>query len=109
MGTNYYLQEIVDCDLGHEHVRRTHIGKSSAGWKFTFHATEDCTCYEDWHHSIRNAVDNMDLIHDEYGRVVKPEELLTIIDHKQTGQHRIETAQEYLDGDGYYFVMNEFS
>ena len=40
MGTNYYTKT----DEGEE----LHIGKSSFGWTFSFHATDEIRSYEHW-------------------------------------------------------------
>ena len=46
MGTNYYARYNI-C----KHCNRfdeIHIGKSSAGWQFSFHATHEIRSYKDW-------------------------------------------------------------
>lgn len=107
MGTNYYLQEIVDCDQHHEHVRSTHIGKSSAGWRFIFHATEDHQNFDDWDEVLKGGNDNYHLIHDEYGKIVDWSALCTQIEVKQGDKYEL-NGTDYLDGNGYWFSHGKF-
>ena len=83
MGTNYYHHEpdtnhcphCGRCDKG----KRIHIGKSSAGWCFTLHVTDEIQSLEDW----KRKWDEGGRIDDEYGREQTPETMLKII----TGRH----------------------
>lgn len=62
MGTNYYLRtNLCSCC---KRFNEQHIGKSSAGWKFIFHATWELRSADDWFKEIENS---HGLIFDEYG------------------------------------------
>ena len=47
MGTNYYFNFHECKECGHSQDK-IHIGKSSAGWYFQLHVTEELTSLEDW-------------------------------------------------------------
>ena len=113
MGTNYFIHE-PKCDhCGHQ-PELVHIGKSSYGWKFLFHATDDCVTKQDWEHRLLEKQ-----IVDEYNRFVTYTEFFEMVEAKQQGiDHTTASAQEwgswspderwYLDPDGYYFCQGEF-
>lgn len=114
MGTNYYLhRNICGCCKRYD---RYHIGKSSAGWQFTFRAYD----YEDAPLRIRNYRDWQDeiledgiKIFDEYGGELKWTEFLTLVERKRSEprNHASEYPGEYdyVDGEGYSFTNREFS
>ena len=80
MGTNYYLK--VDpqpaCPTcGNAPQPETlHIGKSSVGWCFSLRVFDYVRSLEDWLPLIN---DPRNVIEDEYGRVIPPAEMLSII------------------------------
>ncbi len=47
MGTNFYAREEI-CDKCNHAKKETHIGKSSFGWTFSFHATDDIRSAKEW-------------------------------------------------------------
>lgn len=63
MGTNYYVEQkpCPHCGRGGE---RLHIGKSSAGWVFALHVTEELPDLEHW---LAYLAEHEDAIVDEYG------------------------------------------
>ena len=99
-----------------------HIGKSSAGWQFSFRAYEDLklTSYQDW---LEFLIDKE--IYNEYGEIVELKDLLELIKNKQTEDNLnhctycrkdkypyvIEHGYNdcFLDKEGYSFTLTEFS
>jgi hypothetical protein len=75
MGTNYYIK-IDPCEKCGSSEQEYHIGKSSGGWCFSLHV--------DPQNNIHILEDIMrlwekNIIKDEYGRTISPEEMLVII------------------------------
>lgn len=80
MSTNYYAH----IDLGGP-VVRLHIGKSSAGWCFALHVTDEITSLDDW----RKVWDQPFVtIVDKYGDTVTPAEMLATITIQSWGGAR---------------------
>lgn len=73
MSTNYYLH-FTPCFCCGRGDSALHIGKSSGGWCFSLHVTEEITSLEDWKREFKNGV-----IKDEYDQVLTPEEMLQVI------------------------------
>ena len=73
MSTNYYLHT-TPCSCCGRDDPALHIGKSSGGWCFSLHVTEEITSLEDWKQEFKNGV-----IKDEYDRVLTHEEILAVI------------------------------
>ena len=113
MGTNYYAR-INQCKCCKRSEEELHIGKSSAGWTFSFQAIDSpdypkIDSYVKW---IRFLSKRDVSIYDEYGTWVKVEELMEIIMHKRQEKHN--HAKEYpsgysLDNDGNSFNRSDFS
>ena len=81
MGTNYYLYPQPDCECCGRPFEPLHIGKSSYGWHFSLHVMGDLiNDLQDWQrlYSQTGAI-----IKDEYGKVVSPEEMTSIILEKK--------------------------
>jgi hypothetical protein len=78
MGTNYYLYLNV-CSTCNREEKALHIGKSSGGWYFALHVTEEITSLDDWKKLFKqkNAV-----IKDEYGKILSQEEMLNEITNR---------------------------
>lgn len=103
MGTNYYVRTPA-CDKACEHCNETklvHLGKSSAGWKFTLRA------YEGWRiGNPDNPIDswlelaNSGAIEDEYGQFCTLRELLALIMSKQTGARHNNPSKAIYEGEG---------
>ena len=110
MGTNYYHRKNT-C----EHCKRydeTHIGKSSAGWTFTFHATESIKSYQDWLIELEKG----GKIFDEYNREVTLDEFKDMVKYKsvETNNHATYCKNDkydnsFLDDEGNSFINGEFS
>lgn len=101
---NYYINEdgyivLQDVDI---RPSRVHIGKSSAGWKFSidfnnwkyFNKSEQSIT--DW---INDTSDGSH-IEDEYGNIISPEELLRLIDQSYT-EPWYDGSERY-DGESYH-------
>ncbi len=121
MGTNYYHEReplnpqtcsgcgaqlhCRDCDGEY----RQHIGKSSAGWTFSFHATGTIRSYEQWIKELESG----GRIIDEYGDVCSLDDFRAIVEQKRSAPHH--HAREYphdgcfTDGLGHSFSDREFS
>jgi len=86
MGTNYYVSTVDDPDEDGP----LHIGKSSVGWRFTFH---ECVVGEAVLNSTgawRRFLAMIDTapgspIEDEYGRSISVMELFDLIERKKDG------------------------
>ena len=122
MGTNYYVNTPPGCGgkcADHCHDRRIHLGKSSAGWAFTFRGyprddwdaetegvvTWPVTDYTSWLRML-----DLGEIRDEYGQPVSRDELVEEIDSKRGGRNNISGGSpEYLDADGNRFLPCDFS
>ena len=114
MGTNYFIDESKCDHCGHQR-ELVHIGKSSSGWKFTFHATDFCKSKADWEAWLLNCA-----IVDEYGRYVSHQEFFDMVEQKQSsydhttapdniwGPWTREDGIHYMDPNGYYFARGEF-
>ena len=88
MGTNYYARyEICECCKRYEEL---HIGKSSAGWSFSFRGySEEYMLYgvksfDDWKRVIKEH--NMK-IYDEYGNYITLDEFIGIVESKKGGEN----------------------
>lgn len=127
MGTNYYHEKPLvsahpcpccgkrlhceDCD---PNEGRTHIGKSSSGWTFTFHATDTIRSYADWLKVLEAGGE----IVNEYGDVLPLADFKELVERKRTAKrnHTIYCRNAYpglggnfLDPDGHSFSEGEFS
>jgi|ERR1019366_3151677 hypothetical protein len=116
MGTNYYIQTqpTNHCDkCGREDpAENIHIGKSSGGWKFSFHTR--FKTFKEWKVFLEA---NKDQIVDEYDSPISLEDLLEIVEEKQGGiwlgdpryerAHHELSTYEYLDPEGYRFINAE--
>lgn len=81
MGTNYYWEwPAFRCTAcGHvEPEDRIHIGKSSGGWCFALHVTDDLRSLEDWK-SFWAAKPGQGRIVDDGGQVLSADAMLKII------------------------------
>lgn len=82
MGTNYYTKEKT-CSLGSYEPEPIHLGKSSAGWQFTFQYNQG---------KYYKNVDEMKewtrdkIIVDEYGRLVMWSAFWELVDWKQKNE-----------------------
>ena len=88
MGTNYYVQ--AECDVC-GHVRRQHIGKSSAGWVFALQADEENKLLDwpTWRSYLDGQVSSGWEIRDEYGRSVSLEDLEKVVLERWTSREHL--------------------
>lgn len=130
MGTNYEVRDDPTCD-NPAHTKTLHIGKSSAGWKFSFHAIPDheppLTTWKAWQEFLEGRT-----VVDEYGREMTLEEFRPVVEQRGIPRdldrpicHVNPTAQEirvgfggrvpspdsrgYHDPEGYDFWEGDFS
>lgn len=118
MGINFYVTAPPSCGGKCDQHCRTeeiHLGKSSAGWAFTFRAYPDpdtapqaitwpVTDFASWHRLL-----SLGAISDEYGREVSAEDLLVKIEGKRGGRHHGAGSFAFRDADGNDFIPREFS
>lgn len=108
MGTNYYVKFPPCPCCGH--LNDEHIGKSSAGWTFSFHATDKIKSAKDWMLvlSQHNAK-----IYDEYGQEISFKAFYRMVELKKSEKqgHSVEYPNEnnYLDAEGNSMSKGEFS
>jgi hypothetical protein len=116
MSANFYVRpEGACCD---QCSRWVHLGKSSAGWAFTFRAYPDggsktstapsvvtwpVLDYESWLKLL-----DLGTIYNEYGGEYTREDLLDRIKGTRRGRNDL-ARSDYLDKDGHRFVPEEFS
>jgi len=87
MGTNYYLEgneTTTQCECCGQDVAGTeqlHIGKSSMGWCFSLHVTDECPDLAAWEHFLVNA--DVSVV-DEYGEHVNPTQMINIMKSKRS-------------------------
>lgn len=110
MGTNYYVRPPGACELPCDHW--VHLGKSSAGWAFTFRAYPEpqdgpvswlVVDFASW----RKLLDFGE-IRDEYGRLSTTDELLASIESKR-GERSALYGSDFYDDAGNMFCSGEFS
>ncbi len=109
MGTNYYAREEICKECGHA-KKETHIGKSSWGWTFGFHALDDIRSYKEW----LMFLEQKDVkIFDEYNEEISLKDFKELVESKKkekynhTKEHPDE--EHYLDAEGNSFGTGEFS
>ena len=127
MGTNYYWHRNV-CDKCHRAEEKHHIGKSSAGWTFSFHGYKGqygdelpIRSIDDWEMFLGEP---NSIIVDEYSREVTEEAFWEMVKLKHGGQNHTEYCREraavegshkyayedcWLDSRGNSFACGEFS
>ncbi len=109
MGTNYYLRyNICDCCDRYDEI---HVGKSSFGWSFSFHAIDDyidmklmdpkhlladspeqkiiIDSYKKWQQFINTYVVHLQTakIYDEYGTEESPQSFYKLVEDKLGGKN----------------------
>lgn len=126
MGTNYYWQVNTCPSCGHPE-KKYHIGKSSWGWTFTFHALSEyesptgkpVRSVKDW----KNLMRKPGMITDEYGEAYLKKEFWKMVADKkkvsgalnhttEAGNHdwyKNSPDSTWLDEDGNSFTSGEFS
>ena len=120
MGTNYYQRRNIceHCDRYDE----KHIGKSSAGWQFSFQGYKDeakphlhtILSFIDWKKELQIS----GKIFDEYGRELSIEEFIELVEGKQSQPHNQydhcvkegwNMDNDWKDQEGYAFTSSDFS
>ena len=108
MGTNYYARTNACrlCGISKEEI---HIGKSSVGWTFTFHAIDEIRSYKDW----LNFLDDEHIkIFNEYDKEISLVNFKKLVESKK--QEKNNHAKQYhknsfLDNEGNSMSKGEFS
>ena len=128
MGTNYY-HRINICEHCNRYNER-HIGKSSAGWQFSFQGyrvEQHCPAimsFEDWKRELQAE----GKIFDENGKETSYEEFVKLVEDKKDGQYNerpnlnhydyclskhkergFNMDNDWKDDEGYAFTFSEFS
>jgi len=129
MGTNYYWNA-NPCESCGRTDKQIHIGKSSLGWTFSFHATDTIRSFKDW----LKTFEGDGYISDEYGEKITVRDFVTMVTLKQDAKwnhardvfdpnsdyNQYEMAaypgyrilhnyhKDYLDAEGYSFSEAEF-
>ncbi len=107
MGTNYYWHEKEPCKCCKRDYKPIHIGKSSIGWTFTFHGTDDITSYKDWIKCLESG----GIIKNEYDDIVELDWFKELVEHKKNDERT--HSKEYItdtwvDSEGHGFSGHEF-
>lgn len=116
MGTNYYWKsEVEEPTLCSEcrcvtKVPVFHIGKSSAGWTFTFQTSDalGVRSFADW----KRVLAGKGTIVDEYGAVLPVERFEALVVKKASALHshaREHPQKSFLDPEGHSFSDYDFS
>jgi hypothetical protein len=117
MGTNYYLMTDVCPHCGRSE-EKVHIGKSSAGWSFSFRAYKaECgtlmhdgvsiTTTQDWRDILSGG-----LIMDEYDREISESDFWMMVYKKRGGRNHARWYPlngNFVDEEGKSFSPYEFS
>jgi len=112
MGTNYYV-ETEACECCGNKPELFHIGKSSAGWTFSFHATDRLRSWMQWKEYLQDKI-----IVDECGANVELKEFIELVESKKIEkhnhtkycrQHHTDTVGNFLDHEGNSFSEGNFS
>ena len=108
MGTNYYAVS------KNTNTQPIHIGKSSYGWLFLFHKTDQFSNYEEvqeWLQKHTSKKNSKYKIIDENGTELNFQEFLDIVNEKQIDPFNLENPDnfKYCDNiNGYRFSSEDF-
>jgi hypothetical protein len=107
MGTNYYARygHCPECSRYEEE----HIGKSSVGWTFSFHAPFGIKSWKDWQGYLQR--DGI-TIANEYDEPVSFDKFRSIVEDRgeDLSNYSIEYPEgNFLDDEGHSFSYCEFS
>lgn len=112
MGTNYYWRKNI-CESC-KRYEEIHIGKSSFGWTFSFHGTDEIRSYKDWIKKLESEGE----IYDEYDEKICLDEFKYLVQARTKAKlnHTIQCEKDYrfssfntwLDEDGHSFSSGEF-
>lgn len=103
----------MDYNLDVQEQYAKHIGKSSWGWLFSFQEQDEWHTYKEFKEFItsKEFESNYDII-DEYNRIVTVDEMLDLIDTKQSDEHNLSNPDNFKyneNRDGYRFSKGDFS
>lgn len=110
MGTNYYAG--FNCCKHCKRYDKHHIGKSSAGWTFTFHVIDEydglkISSYKDW---LKHLKQEEIKIFNEYDDEVKLEDFKSMVKNKKKEKNNHALLHGgFLDADGHGFNKGWFS
>ena len=123
MGTNYYMAKTCGT-CGHED-RKAHLGKSSAGWTFTFRGSrvDGVVDFASWVARVHSLLSCGYDIVNEYGDIIAPDDMFKLIIEKRGERNNHATyvkitpphsefwneEQDWNDVDGNSFSDVEFS
>ena len=99
MGTNYYTKT--------EDGEELHIGKSSCGWTFSFHATDTIKSYRQWLRYLK-----YNQIYDECGEDIALKDFQRLIESKRNNKYSHARACDdgsFTDEDGNSMTPDDFS
>ncbi len=108
MGTNYYAREEICKCCGHA-LKSTHIGKSSFGWTFSFHALDDIRSEIEWCMFLSQKDVK---IFDEYDREISYIDFTELVNskRKELNNHAKQYPEGcFLDKNGNSFSTHDFS
>lgn len=91
MGTNYYVETVLG---------RTHVGKSSAGWCFSLHVTENIRSLDEWISCLLWAKNTGGKIVDEYGKEHSLSEFLIVVIQRSPDSLRHDIDGRHCVGHG---------
>ena len=103
MGTNYYFKPF---NVGYGSIASIHIGKSSCGWKFVFHSTEEFKTSEDWFKVLKSGV-----IRSEYNEILSFSVFREMINAKRFEQSYGDVeffCHKYYNDRKYDYLEGEF-
>ena len=105
MGTNYYHRTNICPKCGR--FDEQHIGKSSAGWSFSFHGTEAIRSYKEWLVLLEAG----GKIFNEYDEEIPLHKLKALVEAKRGGRNhtREYPGDNWVDAEGHSFSGYEFS
>ncbi|MBZ6102694.1 hypothetical protein [Streptomyces olivaceus] len=118
MGTNYYVQT-EPCPTACEHCSASehiHLGKASAGWRFSFQAQPDWGPLNGFTEWMKLAMSGV--ITDEYGSAHSLADLLRLIHDRQQLRSHMEPQPDlgvfradhgWFVSDGHEFSTNDFT
>ncbi len=112
MGTNFYWYEKPKCECCKRGYDGTHIGKSSWGWRFALHVTDEIRNLKDWEMMFSKPGS---YIENEYGDVIPVDEMLRTIrregwDMPAMNRSQVDGRHCIGHGDGLYdLCRGEFS
>ena len=103
----------MDYNIDVQEQYAKHIGKSSWGWLFGFQEQDEWHTYKEFKEFItsKEFESNYDII-DEYNRIITVDEMLDLIDTKQSDEHNLSNSDNFKyseNRDGYRFSKGDFS